>query len=658
MPKPFEADQKSLEELMRTDGQLAYAIPLYQRRYVWREEQNSKLWDDVVECYENRTNHFLGSLVLMDYEKDPYDKKNQADELVDWDFTVRHVVDGQQRLTSLSLILAALYHDMLAHDAMFKSLPGLDSQAAQDWDSLKSKMRSCLVTDVRDKQSKSGSGYIPRIVPVVDIYEKYKAIVNEEGYGKQLLVEKAFIFYLGSIEKLRAVELPSTDPDLLNASPDSAFDVYDFYYGLYRAITSRIKLVRIDCAAGEDAFQVFESLNGTGLSLTSADRIKNVLMGKGASESHPIPISKIQSEWKRIETLVGGETARAIDTESFFSSYMFVITSERVPKRQLPQRFKERYLDEKFGKKGVKAALADLMHAAQCYSTIVHGKPFVGADGKEKKFPTKLANTIDGILRNNPSQPVVPLLAAAIEYGFEDPRFEEVADVLLVLLVRHKVCGKSTNQLDKFFEKFCEKIKTETVADALRTLRVNTQTDVAFRTSFTNLDFDSRSNAEFARARYYLEKIENYLRNSVGNDTLSGDEEYTLEHVIPQDYDSDEWFDGYPEERKRFEEDDYREQFDNQTVQSIGNMCLLRRPENSSAGNKAYGVKLGRYQQPDESGKKASETFQLVSQIVANKMVVDGEEVTIVEEGETFGPEAVRRRAKVLASYALKIWKL
>ena len=657
MPKPFEADQRSLEELMHMDGKMAYAIPLYQRRYVWREEQNSKLWDDVVECYENHSNHFLGSLVLMAYEKDEYDKKNQADELEGKDFNVRHVVDGQQRLTSLSLILAALYHDMLEHDAMFKDLPDLDAQAGQDWDTLKSKMRSCLVTDVRDKHSRTGKGYIPRIIPVVEIYEKYKTIVNEEGCGRQLLVEKAFNLQLANVAKLRARDLRSTDSDLVNAPLDSAYDVFEFYDELYRAITSRIKLVRIDCAAGEDAFQVFESLNGTGLSLTSADRIKNVIMGKGASEKHPMPISKIQSEWKRIETLVGGETSRASDTEAFFASYMFVITSKRVPKRRLPQEFTRRYLEEMYGDKGVKAALANLMKVARHYDTIVHRKPFVGSDGKEKRFSPKLANTIEGIFRNNPSQPVVPLLAAAIEYGFEDPRFEEVADVLLVLLVRHKVCQRSTNQLDKFFEKFCERIKTDTATDALRTLRVNTQPDAVFRTSFANLDFDSRSGSDFARARYYLEKIENYLRNKAGNDTLSGDEEYTLEHIIPQDYDSDEWFAGYPEELKRFEEEDYRGQFDGQTVQSIGNMCLLRRPENSSAGNKAFAVKLGRYQQPDEDGKRASETFQLVSQIVDNKMLVNGEDVKVIEDGETFGAEAVRRRANAMARYALEIWK-
>ncbi len=60
MPKPFEAEQKSFEEIMRKDGELAYAIPLYQRRYVWKIEQNQRLWDDVRSSNEGKENHFLG----------------------------------------------------------------------------------------------------------------------------------------------------------------------------------------------------------------------------------------------------------------------------------------------------------------------------------------------------------------------------------------------------------------------------------------------------------------------------------------------------------------------------------------------------------------------------------------------------------------------
>ena len=192
MTKAFEAEEKSLNELMMDNaGNLAYAIPLYQRKYVWGNEENSKLWDDVKECYLNNSNHFLGSLVLMKYERDEYSEKYQADELNEkfGSENVFHVVDGQQRLTSLSLVLAALYRDLLEHDDFYRLLPDCDTQDTQDWDTLKTDMRNCLMTKIRDRQSKSGKGYIPRIIPVKSIYEVYKGIVNTGAHGKRLRIE-------------------------------------------------------------------------------------------------------------------------------------------------------------------------------------------------------------------------------------------------------------------------------------------------------------------------------------------------------------------------------------------------------------------------------------------------------------------------------------
>ena len=659
MSKPFEAEQVTLEELMGLGSTKTYAIPLYQRRYVWRNDQNAKLWEDVVECYENNSNHFLGSLVLMDYEKDSFSPKNQADVLFDNSFEVHHIVDGQQRITSLSLIMAALYHDMYEQDSMFDSLPDLDAQLKQDWSYLQTKMRTCLITDVRDKTSKSGKGYIPRLVPVAEIYEQYKAIVNNERFGKQLLIERAFHFYLDELTKLRKEVLRSTNPDSSIPTMDSADAVLGFYDGLYRAVARQIKIVQIDCAAGEDAFQVFESLNGTGLSLTSSDRIKNILMGRAASENNPLPISSIQSQWSTLEHLVSGQPIRATEVDAFFSAYMFVVNGERVPKKQLTQTFTTLFLDKHSNCGGIRKALSTLIQVAKCYQTIVRREPYENDKGELISLDPKLKKTIEGILRNNPSQSIVPMLAAAIKYGIGDKRFADICSALLVLLVRHKVCNQSTNKLDTIFAQFCSDVEeNDSIDKPLETLLRKTPSDKEFEISFARLDFDSGRNAELARARYYLESIENYLRAKSGNDALNSDEDYTLEHIIPQEYDYGTWFENYPAELEKFNNPEYNEAFSTNTVQSIGNMCLLRRPENSSAGNRAFKSKLECYKKPDTEGKTASETFQLVAQVVENEMKDNDAVIKIVDDGETFGPESVNKRARVLARYATNIWKL
>ena len=236
MPKPFEAEQKCLDELMR-DGRSAYAIPLYQRRYVWNTEENRKLWDDVVECFTSHTNHFLGSFVLMDYVRDEYDPKYQADVLAEESFTVKHVVDGQQRMTSLSLILAALYKDMTDNDEYFQTLPGKDKQDEQDWNTLKSKIRECLVSDVRDRESKSHKGYIPHLIPGKSIYEAYKSIVNLEHIGKpQLLVEKAYALHLDNIQKFRLGIIPEMDEGVEERATLQAYRLFEFYKQMFISI--------------------------------------------------------------------------------------------------------------------------------------------------------------------------------------------------------------------------------------------------------------------------------------------------------------------------------------------------------------------------------------------------------------------------------------
>lgn len=650
MPKPFEAEQKSLEELM--GGKNAYAIPLYQRRYVWRNEQNDKLWEDVKECYENKTNHFLGSLVLMDYEKDEYDSKYQADELIDHAFEVRHIVDGQQRLTSLTLLLVALFQDMRNTEQAFWKAPDLDEQLEEDWNDLKSKMRRCFLTDVRDKHSKSGKGYIPRIVPVRSIYEAYKTLLNREGAGKQLLVEKAFHFHFGNVKKYREECLPSTVEGFCGDAVSPADEIYAFYDQMYISIASRMKIIRIDCAANEDAFQVFESLNGTGLSLTASDRIKNILMGLAAKEGQSLSTSRVESEWQQIDEIVG----KGANLEAFLGSYMFTVAGKRVSKKDLTKVFQKQYLSQF---ESVSKALQDLRFSAKCYATLTRLVPYETKEGCVKQLPADLKSYLEGMRRNNPSQSVVPMLAASRAYGIDSSEFKSISRSILVLLVRHKVCQKSANLLDRYFEKLLDDMRNKTVQEVLDGIRANTQRDQSFRSAFEELSFEKGSSFEMSRARYYLVAIENYLRNKTGDCSLASEEDLTLEHIIPQAVNPETWFDGDDEIISRFNNDgSFRDHFNDDVINSIGNMCLLRRPENSSASNKSFASKKKAYESPDESGKTAVSTFQLVSQLVENDMRLDDGDIVLVSEGSTFNEESVQKRARALADYAVAIWNL
>ena len=645
----FQADEACIAQLFNAGDKQAYAIPLYQRRYVWNIAQNQQLWEDVLGCYQEKSNHFLGSIVLMSYHQDEYSEKSQADLLVENAYNVKHVVDGQQRLTSLTLALAALFWDMKEQDEFFNNLPSIDEEDKDDWGDLKTRIKSYLVSEVKDQHSKTGKGKIPRLVPVKSVYEAYKSIVNREKHGKQLLIDKAFIFYLERIVELRENLFPD------NIRPQ-ARDFYDFYYQLCDALTRFVKFVRIVCRDGEDPFQVFESLNGTGLSLTGADRIKNVLMGKGSRELPSVPMSKIESKWACIEERVGGSK----DIETFISTYMFVITGDRVPRKNLCDTFVDKYLS-RFS--SVSKALNDLCEAADYYGTIVHQLPYVDELGTSCKLDGASSELLNNILKNNRQQSVVPLLAIAKEYGFNS-EFKLIAKTLLNLLVRFKVCQKSTNGLDRISAEFCRKIDKRSASELSDLLKNHMPAAAEFKSYFASMTFDNSKSAETARARYYLIAIENFIRNKNGQDNLTTQEEYTLEHVIPQTFDQADWFADYPDERAWFDDEDGLnfDNFKEYTINSIGNMCLLRRPENSGASNKCFENKLKSYEKPDNDGKTAVGTFQLVRQIKDNSTCINANHPSendrpIIEEGKTFNAQSVNTRAEAMACIALEIWK-
>ncbi|MGI6230707.1 MAG: DUF262 domain-containing protein [Tractidigestivibacter sp.] len=663
----FQAEGKNLEHLMR-DG--AYSIPLYQRPYVWKTEQNSRLWEDVCGCFESGTNHFLGSLVLMNYKRDKTSQPGQADELNDRAVKVYSVVDGQQRLMSITLMLAAVCADMYKYEDMFKNLPDVDQQNLEDWDVIKVEMMNCLVVrEDRDYHSKTGKGHIPRVIPGRTSYEAYKSAMNREtdGIGKRSRTSRAYRYYENEVRKLRECALPITKESQPNRVGASAAEFLGFYQRLYVAIARRMIFVRIVCAEEEDPFQVFESLNGTGLDLTSSDRIKNQLMGKGSTENPPFTMSNVSSEWENLREKVRGQTkrrdepSRESDLDKFFGVLLFVKRHERVSRKDLPKEFAHAYFDRGWD---VRRTFRDLLASADNYRAIVRQEPIELSSGKMWKPGEDLAEVLNGIQSNNPKQSLVPLMAAADAVGIESREFDQIANVLLVMLVRHKVCERPENELDKAFGEFCERISEDTVDSAISLLKTHTVGDEAFRRAFSELEFDPDKSSEMDRARYYLTSIENYLRRQDdGNDRLNTGETLPVEHIIPQDFIPEDWFEGYPEEAARFkgesgeDDEEYRQEFLTSTIQGIGNLCLLRKAENSKASNKNFKKKLEVYRTPAKTGESPRGTFKLVDQIVENKMVIDGQERVIVEEGKTFSTDAVQRRAEVLADYALKIWK-
>ena len=214
-------------------GEKQFRVPIWQRQYTWGTPEHEQLWHDLVEQYDHMAGggapiagHFLGSFVLS-----PVDPTASGVQTF-------LVIDGQQRLTTLMLVLCAL-RDSAAED---------DPQLVDRFDKL------YLINEFQDGASRY------RLQPTEEDRAAYKARVDraDAAEGRDLITD-AYRFYTARIQELR--------PD------GNAIDVSSFE----RVITDRMAIVEITTEPGDNAHRIFQSINGTGVDLNQADLLRNYI---------------------------------------------------------------------------------------------------------------------------------------------------------------------------------------------------------------------------------------------------------------------------------------------------------------------------------------------------------------------------------------------
>lgn len=214
------------------EGKKQYQVPLYQRVYSWGKKQLGQLWSDIVELERTlgedpKASHFIGSLVLA---SSPDFGAIGVNKFL--------VVDGQQRLTTLTLLLAAL-RDHLTEAGEAERANGIDAQ---------------YLINVFD------NGKPLKVMPTQTDRPAYKAVLNRTPQaGGEDAVGDAYRFFRSKIAA-------SDDPD----------DPHDLEL-LEAAIVRGLALVVVTAEPSDNAHRIFESLNNTGLRLTQSDLLKNYL---------------------------------------------------------------------------------------------------------------------------------------------------------------------------------------------------------------------------------------------------------------------------------------------------------------------------------------------------------------------------------------------
>lgn len=254
----MKADTVELLGLFGKD--VRYLVPLYQRNYKWDiQEHWGPLWDDIRAVADDLLefghspeipDHFLGAIVA---EQQPS---------YGLDALAMHVIDGQQRLTTLQLFLAALHHVALGR--------GWNSQATY----LSGMVRNqpAVVQDRIAHQFK--------VWPNVADRDGYVAAMDAGGGSSR--PERAVRFFIDAVNVWLDEGDPDDPLDDADYTPDQRMDA------LLGAATRHLKMVKIDLEPGDNAQLIFETLNGRGEPLTDADLIRNHLFRQADDEGEDV----------------------------------------------------------------------------------------------------------------------------------------------------------------------------------------------------------------------------------------------------------------------------------------------------------------------------------------------------------------------------------
>src|SRR4051812_2408787 len=276
----MRAQEGTFRGLMTQDRQ--FRVPLYQRHYRWRTDQQDDLWRDIFEQYQaiahsgsDVPRHFIGSVVAVERDPDPLH-----------DFRDFRIVDGQQRLTTLSVAIAAL-RDVAAEES------------PEQFDRYNAKY---LVNTTEPK----GSERWARLVPGEEDAQAYWTVLTDPANASgHTAVGAAYRFFLKRIADLR-----------------DAGDLQTERLGT--TIGDRLSLVFVTVSEGERPHKIFESINATGVGLSQSDLLRNYLFMALGERSNSV----YTQHWRPLEQRLGTDGLEGLVRDDLQASGDFVKQNE------------------------------------------------------------------------------------------------------------------------------------------------------------------------------------------------------------------------------------------------------------------------------------------------------------------------------------------
>lgn len=450
------------------DGRKQFIIPIYQRTYSWTEKQCKQLWEDLIRTANdvNIPAHFIGSVVYI--KASPYDTPTTSTPQM-------LVIDGQQRLTTLTLLLIALRHSLIHSDGSSEIMPEeIDDYLINKHG--KGDMRYKLVLTQSDKDT---------LTALIDNYPLPKPVSQR--------VHANYTFFQNLLQT-------------------SKLNLETIYTGVQKLMLVDISLDR----SHDNPQLIFESLNSTGLDLSQADLIRNfILMGQEPG----VQTGLYNNYWYPMErSFAKGDPAMF---DRFMRDYL-TIKNGRIPNMDDVYTEFKKYVHAQ-----VNSTIEQIVEDVHKYSVYYIALAFENAEDRLINDSIKNIN----YLRVDVSYPfLMEIYRDYIDGIVSRNEFLKVISLVESYVFRRAICNIPTNSLNNTFAALYKSIQFSAYIESL-------EAALLIKDSYRRFPNDDEFRSQliirdvyhFRSLNYLLGKIEN-----IGRKEQVDIDSYTIEHIMPQ----------------------------------------------------------------------------------------------------------------------------